>query len=162
MKTKSDSEIFNRYKTDLIFQLKKTVNSSQEILQHQAASVLVVLGENKNDYIPIFEKLSKGLDKENWNLDGTQLFGHDDLYKSFERRGRDINEIKECARNEIRIEAFKTLINLDKDKALKIADHIINDEIISIEIDKKLSYQYHNLKAAISKIVNKHVEKKKY
>lgn len=161
MKTKSDSVIFKSYRTDLIYQLKKSVKSDQEILQHQAASVLVVLGENKNDYIQIFEKLSKGLNKENWNLDGTGLFGHGDNYKGYVRDGWDINEIKECARNEIRIEAFKTLINLDKDKAFKIADYIINDEKIDLVINEKLSYQYHNLKAAISKIVNKRVEKEK-
>ena len=153
MKTKEDSTLFKKNKSGLILELKQLLKLDYAILKHQAASILVLLGENKKDYIPIFEKYSRGDEKDNWNLEGTRLFGYGDLYKDYLNDGFKIEEIKECARNEIRIEAFRTLIRLDPDKAKEISDYILNTESFKFEISKKLHFRYHNLRSAIKKIL---------
>jgi hypothetical protein len=111
--------------------------------------------------VKIFTYFSQGTDKESWDLDGTSLFGYGDYFRDYLNEGFSIEEIKECAINEIRIDAFKTLINLDHKKALEISDYILNKEIIKIDIDEKLDYQYHDLKAAINKIIANKTKKEK-
>jgi hypothetical protein len=133
--------------------LDRLSGSKNPTIKITSAGILKNYTGSNEKIVKIFTYFSQGTGKETWDLDGTSLFGYGDYYKDYLNEGFSIEEIKECAINEIRIDAFKTLINIDPKKALEISDYILNKEIIKIHIDKKLDYDYYDLRASIIRIL---------
>ncbi|MBU4486924.1 MAG: amidase domain-containing protein, partial [Candidatus Delongbacteria bacterium] len=127
-KVDEHNELFEKHKEQLFPKLRYVLNSDYQILVIRAASMLILLGEDKKEFISIFEEIVYGKDQKNWNFEATTLFGDDKLYLSYIRRGFDINDIKESAVDEIRMESFVNLFNTNKELALKAANYILSQE----------------------------------
>jgi hypothetical protein len=141
--------------------LDRLSGSKNPSIKLTSAGILKNYTGSNEDIVKTFTYFSQGTDKESWDLEGTSLFGYGDYYKDYLNEGFSIEEIKECSINEIRADAFRTLINLDEKKALEIADYILNKEIIKIQISERLNYDFHDLRAAIIRIMDRKSKKGK-
>lgn len=152
-------ELFESHKKQLIPRLRHFLNSGYQILVVRAASILILLGEDKKEFISIFEDISYGKDQQSWNIEATTLFGDDKLYLSYIRRGFVYNEIKESAIDEIRMESFINLFHANKELALKVANDILTKENDSFTKRRQIDQLYKLLPTRINSFLKKYDSK---